>query len=80
MYGLMDSIYTNMALKKIGKHLPLIISRSSFAGAGHFSHRWTGDNHANFEFLRISLPGLMLFQFFGIPMVGADICGKKKLS
>jgi alpha-glucosidase len=58
----MDIIYTNLAMKnKLNKKLPFIISRSTFAGSGAYGFHWTGDNHANFEFLRISLPSLVLF-------------------
>ena len=34
-----------------------------------------GDNHANFNDLYYSIPGMLNFQMFGIPLVGSDICG-----
>lgn len=40
-----------------------------------FGGHWTGDNVANWDFLRLSINGNFLFQIFGIQMVGADICG-----
>lgn len=54
---------------------PFIISRSNNVGSGHFAGHWTGDNVANWDFLRLSINGNFLFQIFGIQMVGSDICG-----
>ena len=34
-----------------------------------------GDNHATFEDLYLSIPDVLNFQMYGIPLVGADICG-----
>ena len=36
---------------------------------------FTGDNHASFDDLYFSIPGMLSFQMFGIPLVGSDICG-----
>ena len=36
---------------------------------------FTGDNHATFDDLYYSIPGMLSFQMFGIPLVGADVCG-----
>ena len=34
-----------------------------------------GDNTASFEDLYTSIPDILNFQMYGIPLVGADICG-----
>lgn len=57
------------------KKRPFIISRSSFAGMGKYGSLWLGDNHAKVEDMEISVIGIMNMNIFGIPMVGADICG-----
>lgn len=54
---------------------PFIISRSTAPGAGKYGFHWTGDNKAGFDFLRNSIAENFMFQFWGIQMVGADICG-----
>jgi alpha-glucosidase (family GH31 glycosyl hydrolase) len=54
---------------------PFIITRSSTLGSNKFAFHWTGDNFASFDFLRTSIANNFMFQFWGINMVGADICG-----
>ena len=78
-YGHLSTIPTHKYLKKHGR--PFIISRSNSVGTGAYAGHWTGDNVANWDFLRLSISGNFLFQIFGIHMVGADICGfRGKLS
>lgn len=54
---------------------PFILSRSTFPGSGSYAAHWTGDNWATWEFMRYSISGMMDMNMFGIPMVGANICG-----
>ncbi|CAK60057.1 unnamed protein product (macronuclear) [Paramecium tetraurelia] len=75
LYGLQESYETYQAQKEIGKPLPFIISRSTFPGSGHFTQHWEGDNEASYTFLYLSVGSTMQFNIFGIPMVGADVCG-----
>jgi len=52
-----------------------VISRSTYAGSGGHGGHWLGDNGSSWNDLYESIPGLLAFQLFGIPLVGADICG-----
>eukprot|EP01017_Pseudomicrothorax_dubius_P024718 TRINITY_DN2625_c0_g1_i6.p1 TRINITY_DN2625_c0_g1~~TRINITY_DN2625_c0_g1_i6.p1 ORF type:complete len:880 (+),score=183.67 TRINITY_DN2625_c0_g1_i6:118-2757(+) len=75
LYGSMESYLTYKTMRQLGINYPFILTRSSFAGAGAYAAHWTGDNAATWDFLRYSLPAIFNFNLFGIPMVGADICG-----
>ncbi|CAG11433.1 unnamed protein product, partial [Tetraodon nigroviridis] len=63
------------ALLKIRGRRPFVLSRSSFPGIGRFSGVWTGDVRSDWEQLRLSIPAVLQFGLFGVPLVGADICG-----
>jgi len=54
---------------------PLIVSRSQYSGSGHYATHWLGDNESSFSNLRDSIIGILEYNIFGIPFVGADICG-----
>lgn len=73
-YGFMESEATYKYLKSKGIR-PFIISRSSTIGSNKYAGHWTGDNFANFEFLKSGISNNFLFQIWGTQMVGDDICG-----
>lgn len=75
MYGLTEAYATHMALLNIHRKRPFVLSRSSFPGIGRFSGVWTGDVKSNWEHLRYSIPSILKLGLFGVPLVGADICG-----
>ncbi|EQD76855.1 Glycoside hydrolase, family 31, partial [mine drainage metagenome] len=54
---------------------PFILSRSSFAGLGKYGFKWLGDNHSTVQDMAQSVLGIMMFNMFGIPFSGSDICG-----
>lgn len=61
-------------IKVIGKR-PLVISRSTFPSHGHYAGHWTGDISSNWNDMYYTIPAIMLFNMYGIPLVGADVCG-----
>ncbi|XP_052063145.1 lysosomal alpha-glucosidase-like [Mytilus californianus] len=75
LYGHFEAKATYDTLKKIRDKRSLVISRSTFAGSGKYTGHWTGDNHSTWADLIYSISGIINFNMFGIPMVGADICG-----
>uniref|UniRef100_A0ABI0NK37 Maltase-glucoamylase n=1 Tax=Bos taurus TaxID=9913 RepID=A0ABI0NK37_BOVIN len=76
LYGYSMAITTAETVKTVFPNKrSLILTRSTFAGSGKFAAHWLGDNAATWSDLRWSIPGMLEFNLFGIPMVGADICG-----
>ncbi|XP_077022277.1 lysosomal alpha-glucosidase [Tamandua tetradactyla] len=75
LYGLTEAIASHRALVKARGTRPFVISRSTFAGHGRYAGHWTGDVWSSWEQLSFSVPGILLFNLLGVPLVGADICG-----
>lgn len=75
LYGNQETEASNVALATVRGARPFIISRSTFPGQGRFGGHWTGDIESTWHAMGLSIPGILNFNLFGIPMVGADICG-----
>ncbi|TFK48006.1 hypothetical protein OE88DRAFT_1665015 [Heliocybe sulcata] len=76
MWGMMEEKATHLALLDIlpGKR-PFLISRSTFPSSGKWSGHWLGDNFSKWQYMYFSIQGVLQFQIYQIPMVGADTCG-----
>ena len=74
LFGTMQVKASHEWFKKNNKRT-MIISRSSFAGMGKYGSKWLGDNHASVQDMEASVLSVMNMNMFGIPLIGADICG-----
>ncbi|KAK2459580.1 hypothetical protein APHAL10511_008390 [Amanita phalloides] len=76
LWGFMEEKTTHLALQKIhpGKR-PFLISRSTFPSAGKWTGHWLGDNYSLWLYMKYNIQGVLQFQIFQIPFVGADTCG-----
>ena len=75
LYGIQEIKVTHEWFKNSQKQRTFIIERSSFAGMGKWASRWLGDNFSEVKFMQLSVSGIMQMNMFGIPLIGADICG-----
>ncbi|RXG51050.1 Maltase-glucoamylase, intestinal [Armadillidium vulgare] len=77
LYGYYQSKATFDALSTLVRPgiRPFVVMRSTFPGSGQFGAHTLADNNATWEDLRISILGIIEFNFFGIPFTGAEVCG-----
>ncbi|XP_023749340.1 probable glucan 1,3-alpha-glucosidase [Lactuca sativa] len=58
-----------------GKDRPFVLSRAFFPGTQRYGTVWTGDNTAEWEQLRVSVPMILTLGITGITFSGADVGG-----
>jgi alpha-glucosidase (family GH31 glycosyl hydrolase) len=75
MWGFMETRLYSQAFEKIQKKRAFVLSRSNFMGHGYRGAHWLGDNQSTWPSLQLSIASAIAMGIYGIPMVGADICG-----
>jgi len=55
--------------------LPFILTRANIFGTGKFASHWLGDTNSDWTSMKRTISSLITYNLFGIPHVGADICG-----
>ncbi|XP_034349953.1 neutral alpha-glucosidase C isoform X1 [Arvicanthis niloticus] len=77
IYGFYQQMATAEGLiqRSKGKERPFVLSRSFFAGSQKYGAVWTGDNTAEWSYLKISIPMLLTLSVSGISFCGADVGG-----
>ncbi|KAH0682858.1 hypothetical protein KY290_023382 [Solanum tuberosum] len=76
-YGYYFHMATSDGLLKRGdgKDRPFVLARAFFAGSQRYGAIWTGDNTAEWEHLRVSVPMVLTLSISGIVFSGADVGG-----
>nr|XP_031528761.1 neutral alpha-glucosidase C isoform X1 [Vicugna pacos] len=77
IYGFYQQMATAEGLiqRSKGKERPFVLTRSFFAGSQKYGAVWTGDNTAEWSYLKISVPMLLTLSITGISFCGADVGG-----
>ncbi|CAH2008235.1 unnamed protein product [Acanthoscelides obtectus] len=75
LFGFTEGVISSFAMAEIRGKRPMVISRSTFSGQGHYTGHWSGDVWSAWADMRYTIPELLSFSLFGVPLMGADICG-----
>uniref|UniRef100_A0AAR2K668 Glycoside hydrolase family 31 N-terminal domain-containing protein n=1 Tax=Pygocentrus nattereri TaxID=42514 RepID=A0AAR2K668_PYGNA len=77
LYGLYVHMATTDGLiqRSGGTERPFVLTRAFFAGSQRYGAVWTGDNAAEWDHLKISIPMCLSLGLVGISLCGADVGG-----
>lgn len=59
-----------LVMREEGKDRPFVLSRAIFPGTQRYGAIWTGDNTAEWEHLRVSIPMILTLGLTGITFSG----------
>ncbi|XP_040837870.1 neutral alpha-glucosidase AB isoform X1 [Ochotona curzoniae] len=77
LYGFYVHMATadGLILRSGGVERPFVLSRAFFAGSQRFGAVWTGDNTAEWDHLKITIPMCLSLGLVGLTFCGADVGG-----
>ncbi|GFS37688.1 lysosomal alpha-glucosidase [Nephila pilipes] len=75
LMGYREAAASYQAMKSIRQKRPFVISRATFSGQGVHGGHWSGDISSTWDDMRYTIPSMLSFNLYGIPLVGSDICG-----
>uniref|UniRef100_A0A8C2XBN9 Glucosidase II alpha subunit n=1 Tax=Cyclopterus lumpus TaxID=8103 RepID=A0A8C2XBN9_CYCLU len=77
LYGFYVQMATAQGLirRSGGVERPFVLTRAFFAGSQRYGAVWTGDNAAEWDHLKISIPMCLSLGLVGISFCGADVGG-----
>ncbi|WFU44149.1 glycoside hydrolase family 31 protein [Bradyrhizobium sp. CB82] len=76
VYGMLMARATREGMASAAlDHRPFVLARANYIGGQRYAAAWTGDNTANWEHLRMSIPMILNLGLSGQPFAGADIGG-----
>ncbi|KAL0973871.1 hypothetical protein UPYG_G00212250 [Umbra pygmaea] len=77
IYGLYVQMATAEGLvqRSGGAERPFVLTRAFFAGSQRYGAVWTGDNAAEWDHLKISIPMCLSLGLVGVSFCGADVGG-----
>ncbi|CAG0915050.1 unnamed protein product [Notodromas monacha] len=77
IYGFLHvkSSFDGHLLRSGGKRRPFILTRAFFVGSQRYAAVWTGDNTANWDQLKLTIPMCLSLSISGIGFCGADVGG-----
>ncbi|CAF1299702.1 unnamed protein product [Adineta ricciae] len=77
LYGMLQHMSTFQGLynRSNGHIRPFVLTRSFFAGSQRTAAVWTGDNKAEWSYLKIATPMLLSLSVTGFGFIGADVGG-----
>nr|XP_006825797.1 PREDICTED: maltase-glucoamylase, intestinal-like [Saccoglossus kowalevskii] len=75
LFGWSQNAPTLTAARQSTGKRSIVVSRSTFPGSGTNSGHWLGDNTSIWPHMHKSIIGMLEFNLFGVPYIGADICG-----